>query len=273
MNDARREPEEPGADLSRMSVEHIIAGLCSKNAEERAQAAEYAIVIEDELLLDSLVMALSDPEETVRALAVYAISNYKKSEIIVSLTALLQDTSGWVCESAVHALAIINWVEAKPFIMGALNDSRLRVRAEAINCLARFGDSNDITMLARIACQAQDTIERKIVIHALAERDDRAVDDYMHTLVERADLTAIAAAFSYFLRHLNVIPTHLLTQALSAEEPSPMAYEMAKGFARSAVDELVSAASEYMNEHPVDVANIPPHVEELAMHMRSRMKS
>jgi HEAT repeat protein len=171
-----KSPDEKSSDEAASALQRIIARTGSKNAQQRADAAETLGWSGDAAALEPLLKLLDDPEWLVRESAMLSLGDLWKgsdevrkggSEKIVA--ALLQDVSPLphkrldLRRDALDALADIAGTgdeRATIALRGFLGDASPEVQVHAIQLVGRLGDREALPQLG-----------------FLTQNDDRVVED------------------------------------------------------------------------------------------------
>ena len=109
-------------------------------AEVRIGAARQLVLARDSMSAPSLVLALDDPEPTVRRLAIYGLERIGDQENARAIIPLLKDEEVWVQRTAATALGKLRSRKAVRPLVRALSDDDVHVRLEAFVALGRIAD-------------------------------------------------------------------------------------------------------------------------------------
>ncbi|NIA21809.1 MAG: hypothetical protein GWP05_07575 [Anaerolineaceae bacterium] len=109
-------------------------------AKVRISAARLLALGKDPASAPSLVTALSDPDPTVRRLALYGLQRIGDAGNAKAIIPLLKDKEVWVQRTAAIALGKLRSKEVVPHLVKALKDKNLYVRLEALLALGHIGD-------------------------------------------------------------------------------------------------------------------------------------
>ncbi len=162
----------PESELRAAAIDRLIRMASEGSPQIRANAIEALSPVRDQAE-PVVALALTDPNEGVRAVAAMVAGESHLSSLAPTIETLLDDDSTFVRASAMYALARFGRdVDLTPLSTMLLEDPNPRVRAQAAFILGELGESSAIPMLQQAAVQPvtdASTIQKKIFRLQVAE--------------------------------------------------------------------------------------------------------
>jgi len=162
----------PSSELRAAAVDRLIEMSADRNPQLRANAIE-ALAPITERVEPIVALAINDPNEGVRSVAVMVAGQRNLATLAPSIRGLAQDPSPFVRSAAYYALARFGEeVDLSELSSMLLEHSNHRVRSQAAYVLGELGERSAIPLLQQAAMTRvpmASAIERKIFRLQIAE--------------------------------------------------------------------------------------------------------
>lgn len=199
-------------------IEQLVHALVSANGDMRGEAATQLIELRNEAAIpllievikqgdaiartlairvlgefgsmyavDTLTLALSDPEEAVRGAAITALGQIKEAKTIPQLMRALDDPVASIRTRAIWALGELKARDAAAKVAFFLEDSNMSSRHAAIQFLGKIGDTTyALPLLKFLKDQRSET--RILAVASLGEIGGQNVLEALQRLIEDQNL-------------------------------------------------------------------------------------
>jgi len=167
-----RHGHKPSAAADPATVDALVKALKDSDAGVRQAAAQSLGRLRDPRALEGLAAALGDSDVKVRVAVIEALARLDDPASVPALARALKDAHPGVRRQAAEALAGMDDVPAtvEPLV-GALGDSDVRVRLEAVAGLAHRGDKRALQPLSALVKDPSPEV-RATAVRALGDLRD-----------------------------------------------------------------------------------------------------
>jgi HEAT repeat protein len=167
---ARQRSEEVSSEIARLNTQ-----LNSSDEEERRSAVLALSALETLAARESLVAALQDRSDRVRAAAITGLGRLDDPSLATIIAPLLsKDKSAFVRKSAAYAIGRLRSPAGTAALVAALGDKEFEVRGAAAVALGEYSDAQAVGPLIRALSDKSEFV-RAHAAHALGGNGRAAV--------------------------------------------------------------------------------------------------
>lgn len=180
------------------SIRYLTVALTDEDPFIRASAALSlgAIGICGEKTSESLVLLLSDTDDSVRVAAVRALGIAGDTKAMRHLINMLKDTNGFVVTTSLEALSKLGGSEAREAITKMLDSGDIEIKRTAIRSLSAFRGVEGIILPY---LKDRDWATRMAAIEALSRAPEERIIKEMEKLIDTEEDPVVRKALEEFL--------------------------------------------------------------------------
>jgi HEAT repeat protein len=225
--------------------------------DESSSAAQALAFIKDPTpALKSLLIAINDPNPSVRVGAANALGHVKDSRAVVRLIdALTRDHSANVQVAAANALGNLKNMRAVKPLFAALKDSQYEVRIAASHGLASFGSPVVATLIRSL--KDPDLTVCMGVARALSYIKDPRAPAALSAALNSHNMPVIVGAYDFFASEFNETNNtsieNLLIEGLNQQDDTIQGYKMASDLLTRHGSKLAEASRQWGIKHGYSV--------------------